>query len=159
VAWRLRPAGPGDRDLLLSADLFDGPVDPDFLDRFLGFPNAPDPRSILILAESDGMVVGFASGLVQDHPDKPPSLFIIELGVNEAAQRQGIGLALLQAIRDEGRIQGCTSSWVLTEGDNVVARALYRRAGGQETEAITMYDWDESPPGQGLPLRPLPQRG
>lgn len=143
--WRLRLAGPGDRDLVLAADVFDGSADAGFTDRFLGVPDAPDPRSILILAESGGQVVGFASGLVQDHPDKPPSLFISELGVNEAARRQGIGLALVQAIRAEGRKRGCASSWVLTEGDNAVARALYRAAAGRQTEAVTMYDWDEIP--------------
>jgi len=145
-AVTIRLAGPEAAARILAADVFDGPAQLEATARFLGEAGKADPRNILVLAEGDGKVVGFASGVVLDHPDKAPSLFITELGVNEPARRCGIGIALLQAIRAEGRRRGCTGSWVATEGDNAPARALYRTAGGRETEGITMYEWDEDGP-------------
>jgi ribosomal protein S18 acetylase RimI-like enzyme len=135
-------AGPGDLARVLAADVFDGPAKADWTARFLGVA-APDPRSILVLAELDGAVVGFATGAVMDHPDKAPQLFLQELGVTEAAQRRGIGRALVARIRAEGRARGCTVTWVLTEDDNTPARATYRAAGGEETTGVVMFEWDE----------------
>jgi ribosomal protein S18 acetylase RimI-like enzyme len=147
AGWHIREAGPLDLDLVLQADVFDGPARRDWVRRTLGAEGQPDPRNLLMLAILTGEVVGFASGTVIDHPDKPPTLFINELGVNDPAQRQGIGRALLQAIRAAGRARGCQTSWVTTEADNSAARALYRAEGGAETRDIVMYDWDEA----GLP--------
>lgn len=145
--WKLRLARPEDATGLLAADVFDGPADPGAVARFLGRPGAPDPRNILILAEVDGRVVGFASGTVLDHPDKPRMLFINELGVNEDMQRQGIARVLLAAIRTEGRARGCRKSWLATETDNLPALALYRATKGTETAGLVMFDWDERPAG------------
>jgi ribosomal protein S18 acetylase RimI-like enzyme len=138
----LRIAGPGDVARVLAADVFDHPARLAFTARFLG-TRLPDPRSILVLAERDGQIVGFASGTVLDHPDKPPELFLQELGVNAAAQGRGIGRALVARIRAEGRARGCRVTWVLTEDDNAAARATYRAAGGEEATGVVLFEWDE----------------
>jgi ribosomal protein S18 acetylase RimI-like enzyme len=145
--WQIRRIGPEDSEAILAGDVFDGPALRDSVVRFLGLPGHPDPRNLLLVAELGGRIVGFASGVLIDHPDKPRSLFICELGVNEDAQRRGIGGSLLAAIRAEGRARGCTSTWVATEGDNLPARALYRAAGGSETPDIVMFEWQEDDPG------------
>jgi ribosomal protein S18 acetylase RimI-like enzyme len=134
-------AGPGDAAEVLAADVFDGPALPQAVARFL----ADGAANILILARTGGRTVGFASGTLLDHPDKPRALYVQELGVNEAAQRRGIGRALLTALRAEGRARGATATWVLTEGDNTAARALYGATGGAETPGVVMFDWDEGP--------------
>lgn len=141
--WRIRQAGPDDVAAVLGADVFDGPALPEAVTAFLG-TGAADPRTVLMLAEAGGRAIGFASGTVLDHPDKPRELFIQELGVNSEARRQGIGQALIAALRQEGRRRGCVASWVLTETDNTVARATYAAAAGRETTGIVMVDWDES---------------
>lgn len=150
-AWRIRRVGPEDQGLVLAADVFDGPAMALGTERFLGAPGAADPRNILIVAELDGAVVGFASGTILDHPDKPRNLFVQELGVNEAARRRGIARALLAALRAEGRAAGCAVSWVLTEEANGPARATYAATGGAETRGVVMYEWEEDgdidPPG------------
>lgn len=143
TGWQIHEAGPQDLDLVLGADVFDGPAKRDWVQRTLGQVGQPDPRNILMLASLAGQIVGFASGTVIDHPDKPTSLFINEVGAEETAQRLGIGRALLQAIRAAGRARGCQAAWVLTEADNLPARALYKSAQGVETKDIVMYDWDE----------------
>lgn len=133
----IRCLGPGDAGLLADADVFDGPVRPDWLAGFLA-----DPAHLIVVAILQDRVVGFASGVVLHHPDKAPSLFILELGVNEGAQRRGIATALVAAIRAEGRDRGCDAAWVMTEGDNAPARALYRRLGARETPEVVMFDWN-----------------
>jgi ribosomal protein S18 acetylase RimI-like enzyme len=145
----IRLATPGDLDLVLAADVFDGPAQAVEVVRFLGAGTA-DPRNILVVAGMGGQVVGFASGTVLDHPDKPRALYIQELGVNEAAQRQGIGRSLLAAIRAEGRARGCRVTWVLTEDDNAPARAIYAATGGAETTGVVMFDWDEGQEDHGI---------
>jgi aminoglycoside 6'-N-acetyltransferase I len=144
TGWRIRRAGPGDAAAVLEADVFDGPAMAGAVAAFLGPPDAPDPRNILMLAELEGRAVGFASATVLDHPDKPRALFVQELGVNEEAQRRGIARALIAAIREEGRRRGCAVSWVLTEAGNGPARAAYTAAGGQETTGVVMVEWDET---------------
>lgn len=141
--WQIRRLGPGDAVKVMAADVFDGPATQVGTLRFLGAPGAADCRNILMVAELAGEVVGFASGTVLDHPDKPPSLFVQEVGVNDNAQRRGIGRALVQALRAEGRKAGCTTSWVLTDTDNAAARALYTGTGGVETSGVVMVEWGE----------------
>jgi ribosomal protein S18 acetylase RimI-like enzyme len=141
--WTVRLATPADFAVVLAADVFDGPAQAPSTRRFLGPSDSDAPQNILMIAEATGKIVGFASAIVTDHPDKARSLFIVELGVNEDAQRRGIGRALLSAIRAEGRTRGCSSSWVLTEADNGPARAVYAAAGGDETPGVVMYAWQE----------------
>jgi GNAT superfamily N-acetyltransferase len=142
--WIVRLAGPEDIPLIRTADVFDDPATQSGTIAFLGRPEAPDPRNILVIVTIGGRIVGFASGTVLDHPDKPRNLFIQELGVNEDMQRQGIARMLLAALRAEGRRRGCHQSWVLTEYDNGPARATYAATGGKETTGVVMYEWDES---------------
>lgn len=134
----MRLVGSDEAETVLQAEVFDGPALAAATARFLS-----GPQNIMVLAEMDGLAVGFASGTVLDHPDKPPSLLIQELGVNEPAQRRGIARVLLAALRDEGRRRGCRESWVLTEDDNMAAKATYRAAGGREITGGVMYEWDE----------------
>ncbi len=138
--WQIRRLGPDDAAAVLAADVFDGPATPEGTRRFLGQAGAGDRRNILMVAEMAGEILGFASGTVLDHPDKPPNLFVQEVGVNDDAQRQGIGRALVVALRAEGRKSGCTATWVVTETDNTAARALYTGTGGVETLDVVMVE-------------------
>ena len=78
--------------------------------------------------------------VIHYHPDKPTELYIDELGVSPAWQRQGIGHRLLEAMLELGKAQGCEEVWVGTEPENDAANALYRRyATG---ELVRMYVWE-----------------
>ena len=85
----------------------------------------------MAVALDGGQVVGMASAVHYVHPDKPPELWINEVGVAPAHQQQGIGQQLLRALFARGRELGCTEAWLGTEVDNVAARRLYA-AGGRE---------------------------
>lgn len=127
-----------DLNLLLAVapGLFDNPVDPGQARAFLA-----DPLHHMVAALEGGQVLAFASGSVQLHPDKPPALFITEVGTRDSHQRRGLARAVVQALMDRGRAAGCRGVWVATEPDNAPARALYRGLGG-EAAAVVAFGWD-----------------
>lgn len=135
----IRRLGPGDLALVCAAGtkVFDFPVRRDAAAAFLA-----DAGHLMVAAISGDAMIGFASGAILRHPDKAPALFIAEIGVRKDRQREGIGLALVTALIDEGRAQGCIGAWVATEDHNTAACALYARAGGRETAGIVVWDWD-----------------
>lgn len=120
---------PGDDAVLMNAaeGLFDNPVDAKLTREFL-----EDLRHHIAVAIDDGKVVAFASGVHYVHPDKPPELWVNEVGVAPTHQRRGLGKAVLQALFAEGRAHNCTAAWVLTHRSNPDAMALYTSVGGAE---------------------------
>lgn len=111
----------------VAPDVFDGPVDRRWAAEFLA-----DPRHHLAVAVAGGVVVGMASGVHYVHPDKPPELWVNEVGVAPPYQNRGVGRQLLRTLFDRGREVGCAKGWVGTEVGNVAARRLYRAVGGVE---------------------------
>ena len=107
--------------------VFDGPVDARWAAEFLG-----DPRHHLAVAVDGEQVVGFASGMHYIHPDKPPELWVNEVGVSPAQRNRGLGRRLLAALFEWARAVGCAQAWVGTERANAPARRLYAAAGGVE---------------------------
>jgi ribosomal protein S18 acetylase RimI-like enzyme len=129
--------GPDDHErVIAAADLFDYPPRSDAVNRFLA-----DPNHHLLIAYSDGAPTGFVSGVEVTHPDKGTEMFLYELAVDEAHRRQGIGTALVEALRDLARAQGCYGMWVLTDDDNAAAGATYRKAGGEVESQPLMFSW------------------
>ena len=125
--------GPGDAPLLERAapEVFDNPVDARLAAEFLG-----DPRHHMAAAIADGLVVGMASAVHYVHPDKPPELWINEVGVAPPYRAQGVGRRLLELLFERGRSLGCKEAWVATEVDNGTARRLYLSAGGTEAGVV-----------------------
>ena len=93
-------------------------------------PFSPIRATISRVAIDAGQVVGFASGVDYLHPDKPPELWINEVGVAPSHQGQGLGKRLMACLLDHGRTLGCANAWVLTDHGNAAARSLYVAAGG-----------------------------
>jgi aminoglycoside 6'-N-acetyltransferase I len=83
-----------------------------------------------------------ASAVHYVHPDKPPELWINEVGVAATHRRTGLAGALLHALFAHGRTLGCTQAWVLADESNVAARSLYASAGGRAAaEPAIMYEF------------------
>lgn len=136
--------GAGDEAVLadVASGVFDHPVQPQLAAEFL-----TDPRHHLAVARHSGRVVGFASAVHYVHPDKPPELWVNEVGVAPTHQRRGLGQQLLRAILEAGRSAGCRQAWVLTERSNPSAMHLYRTLGGVEAPGQTVmfeFPLDES---------------
>jgi ribosomal protein S18 acetylase RimI-like enzyme len=128
-----------------GADLFDTPPQDAPTAHFLASPghhllfaydNAPSGEG----AE----VIGMVSGVETTHPDKGTEMFLYELGVAPAAQRNGVGTALVQALAALAEERGCYGMWVAIDPDNVAARQTYRRAGAQEETPCLMLSWELS---------------
>jgi ribosomal protein S18 acetylase RimI-like enzyme len=140
----IRALGPGDDTAVLAAEhLFDRSVAAEAAARFLGEPT----HHLLVAYDGDEHPVGFISGVETTHPDKGTEMFLYELAVDESARRQGIGRALVEALAELARERGCYGMFVLTDDDNVAARATYRRAGGREVSRSLMVEWEFRNPG------------
>jgi len=129
-----------DLPLLMNVadDVFDNPVDENFAREFLA-----DPRHHIVVALSEGVVIGFASAVHYIHPDKPTELWINEVGVAPAHQSQGVGKAIMNELLQLGRKLGCANAWVLTDRSNEAANRLYLSTGGQVAAGDTvMYEFD-----------------
>jgi aminoglycoside 6'-N-acetyltransferase I len=129
----IRMLGPMDAPVLsrVAAGVFDNGVDVRWTAEFLA-----DPRHHMAVAILGGQVVGMASGVHYVHPDKPPELWVNEVGVAPSHQGQGIGRQLLEALFAHGRALGCNEAWLGTEENNVAARRLYAAVGGRESPMV-----------------------
>lgn len=138
MTFELRQLGPGDASVLerVADGVFDGPVIPALAIEFLA-----DNRHHLIVALSEGVVVGMITAVDYVHPDKPAQLWINEVGVAPSHQRRGIGRALLRAMREYGRARGWTEAWLGTEHNNAAARGLYEDA-GSVAEPFLLYSFE-----------------
>ncbi|WP_224672087.1 GNAT family N-acetyltransferase [Mesorhizobium sp. BR1-1-7] len=128
----------GDDALVMRVadDVFDEPVRPDRLAAYLR-----EPGHFMVVALADGVTVGQCAAVIHRHPDKMTELYIDELGVSPAFQRQGIARKMLDAMFAIGRENGCEEAWVGTEPDNRAARALYesREETHESAESFLMY--------------------
>lgn len=111
--------------------VFDHAIDERWTAEFLA-----DPRHHMVVALAGDMVVGMASAVHYVHPDKPPELWVNEVGVAPTQRSRGVGRALLHALLEHGRALGCTEAWLGTEHDNVEARRLYAAVGGEEQSMV-----------------------
>lgn len=136
----IRQLLPGDEAVLetVAPGVFDNPVRPDLVRRFLATPN----YRIVVALDGD-LVVGMATGFSHFHPDKDEDFFVNELGVDDAYRRRGIATALLRALLAEARVMGCNEAWLGTEHDNAAALATYRRllSDGDSEETVSIFTY------------------
>jgi ribosomal protein S18 acetylase RimI-like enzyme len=128
------------REIEVAAALFDDPIDPRAVVRFLG----TDTHHLLVAYDGE-RPVGFVTGVEMTHPDKGTEMFLYELGVIEDAQNRGIGRALVRQLAAIARGRGCYGMWVLTDAGNEAAIRTYERAGGRRGEGQLMFDWTFTP--------------
>lgn len=122
----------------IAPEVFDHAIHAGYLAAFLS-----DPRHLMFVALEDDVVVGMVSGVEYFHPDKPPQMWINEVGVAAAHRRRGLGRRLVAALVDAARRRGCVYAWLGTEQDNVIAQACFRSVPGVETaQPFLLYEWD-----------------
>ncbi|MFD6250344.1 GNAT family N-acetyltransferase, partial [Streptomyces roseolus] len=100
-----------------------------------------DERHHLLIAYVDGVPAGMVTGVEMTHPDKGTEMFLYELGVDESFRGRGIGRALVSALADLSREQGCYGVWTITDEENAAALATYRRAGGVPEAGQVVLTW------------------
>ena len=140
MTHEVRILTPADRPILdtVASDVFDHALNPALVAEFLN-----DPRHHLAVALDDDQVVGFASGVHYVHPDKPPEMWINEVGVAPTHHGRGIGKAVVRELLRHAKSLGCREAWVLTERTNDAAMRLYASAGGNQAEGDqVMFNFD-----------------
>jgi ribosomal-protein-alanine N-acetyltransferase len=120
--------------------LFDGPPRDVATRRFLH-----EPGHHLFLAYDGEEPVGMVTGVEATHPDKGTEMFLYELSVAESHRGRGIGQALVAALADLARQQGCYGMFVFTDDDNLAALATYRGAGATAESHHVMLSGDFDP--------------
>ena len=121
----------------VAEGVFDHPISPRWAAEFFA-----DPRHHLAVALISGRVVGMASGIHYVHPDKPPELWVNEVGVADQHAGQGIGRRLLAVLFDHAQTLGCAAAWVLTHPEIGAACRMYEAAGGQaDPDPVRMYSF------------------
>jgi aminoglycoside 6'-N-acetyltransferase I len=136
MAIEIRTIQPGDEALFgkIAEEVFDNPIDPATLSRHLATPGHH-----LVVAIADGQIVGQVSAVVHRHPDlRPVELYVDEVGVSPAYQRQRLATLMLEQMFAVGRAEGCVEAWLGTEPDNEAARALYSPM-AEPVEDVVMY--------------------
>lgn len=136
----IRALGPEDLDLLCAVPegLFDEPIDRVQAKAFL-----TDPMNAIVLAFDGELAVSMATGTILRHPDKPPSMFINEVGTRDSHLRRGIGRKVSLKLISIARERDCEGIWLGTETDNEAALALYRSMAGKEVQGV-YFGWDDA---------------
>ena len=100
------------------------------IERFLS-----NPTNTLLIAEAEGEVIGFLSAHALDSIEREScAMFIYEIEVEAAHQRQGVGTALINHIRTLALERGMFEMFVFTNHANTSAVAFYGSTGGQIEE-------------------------
>jgi aminoglycoside 6'-N-acetyltransferase I len=136
MSVEIRRVQPGDEPLFrrVAPEVFDHAIDPENLARYL-----LTSGHYLIVAIADGEIVGQVAAMAHLHPDGLRSeLFIDEIAVTPALQRQGIARRMLDAMLEIGRELGCQEAWLGTEPDNLPAKRLYARR-SRSVDPFVMY--------------------
>ena len=139
---RIVRVGPEQTGLLdrVAEEVFDARID---LGRLAAY--VADPSHLMVVAVSNGEVVGQARGVIHRHPDQPTELYIDNLGVTPLRKRESIATLLLDDLVAWARSEGCEQAWVGTEPDNEPARALYQGRGSDaDTFVMYFYAFDET---------------
>jgi aminoglycoside 6'-N-acetyltransferase I len=130
---RLRPGDAAAFDRVAEG-VFDHAIDRAGLAQYLA-----TPCHHFIGAFADGEMVGQLAAVLHRHPDlRPVELYVDEVAVAPAFQRQGIARRMLEHAFALGRELGCAEAWVGTETDNLPAKMLYERR-SLPVEPFAMY--------------------
>lgn len=142
---RIRRMGAGDEwSVAEAAHLFDAEPSREWTAMFLD-----DPGHHLLIAYEEvhgvDVPVGFVSGTEVYSIDRPPRMFINDADVIPPYRGRGIGRALVDALSEVAASRGCTSTWVLTEKDNLAALAVYQVNGAERDERYVLIEWEHDP--------------
>jgi ribosomal protein S18 acetylase RimI-like enzyme len=89
-----------------------------------------DPNSVFLIAETDGVAVGYAmlrSGSSLDEVTGAKPIELVRLYVAQSSLGSGVGAALMQACINEARQQGYKTLWLGVWERNARAQAFYRK--------------------------------
>ena len=121
----------------VAPGVFDHDIDLVRLTTFLA-----QPINWLGVALHDDLVVGMVMSVILYTPDKPPELFLNEIGTGDDWRRKGIARSLMQKLFERADSEGIEEIWLGTEPDNDAANGLYQGFKHEREDAVIYYfDW------------------
>jgi GNAT superfamily N-acetyltransferase len=140
---RVQLLRPGDEDLLIEATRL---LNDEIVPQAKAAALLRDPSYLFVVALTEGgeiMSRIYANVL---HRHESTDLLLYEVDTMEEHQRKGAARAIINFLAGLARERGYGEMWVLTEEDNVRARALYKNAGGlEEGSPAFMYVFPTEP--------------
>ncbi len=91
---------------------------------------AAGERICVFVAESEGQVIGFASGMLLPEPKLEMEAELTAVYLRPAWQRSGIGRRMVQKVARTLQAQGSNSLLVWVIAENAIARNFYEELGG-----------------------------
>ena len=121
----------------VAPGVFDHDVDLVRLTQYLAHP-----VNWMGVAVHDDLVVGMIMSVILYTPDKPPELFLNEIGTGDDWRRKGIARSLMQKLFERADSEGIEEIWLGTEPDNDAANGLYQSFKHEREDAVIYYfDW------------------
>jgi predicted N-acetyltransferase YhbS len=140
ASWRTAYRG------ALSDAYLDGPIDAERLAVWRGRLEAPAENQFVVVAESEGRLVGFACAYGGE--DRQWGTFLDNLHVEPALKRQGIGAQLMGEVAAwSGKAYPGQGIYLWVLASNLDAQRFYLRLGGENAGA----DLWTPPDGSALP--------
>lgn len=101
-----------------------------------------DPAEVFVAANDEGTVIGFAEMTIRSHVEgcRPGRVAYLEgWFVDEPSRGKRVGKALMHAVQDWARAQGCSELGSDTELLNEAGAAAHRALGFTEVERIVCF--------------------
>ena len=99
-------------------------------------------QHLILVAEEGGQVIGYAHAASYDCLYFPSLLNLLALTVAQDFQGQGHGRALMQALRDEGKVAGYTGIRINSGISRTSAHKFYRSLGCSEKADQKRFYWE-----------------
>ena len=97
---------------------------------------------LAFVAISDGKVLGgLTAHVLQQYYSSVPQIYIYDLGVKTAFQRQGIGRSLISAVNSHGKLIGAEEAFVQAELEDEDAIAFYRSTRPADEERALHFSY------------------
>ncbi len=112
--------------------------------KWVGELIAKDDAAVIV-AETDGQVVGYTIGLHQQSPalDPPDHGFVSDICVEAECRQRGVGAALFAKLKEWFRSRGLTVAWANVACENPVSQRFWRGQGGTDWQDILHFDLRE----------------
>lgn len=114
-------------------------------DAYLVAALARDDLLILAALDGDAVLGGLTAFVLPMMRAEEREVFIYDLAVVPARQREGVGRALLTAVRTLAAELGAANTFVPADVEDTHALRFYASQGGEAAD-VTMFTFDAAPP-------------
>ncbi len=111
----------------------------DLNSRYLYLLLSTEFTDTCIVAEAEGALLGFATGLRP--PRRPASIFLWQVGVDPAGQGRGLGKRLVRAFLDAPGARDATVLETTIAPGNRASRALFQAIARERSAGVTVSEY------------------